>query len=79
MTNLEKINAAFIDTFRIAEDKLTPELSILTLENWDSLAQMNLIAALEEAFDIMMEPDDIIELSSYAKAKRILEKYGITF
>ena len=79
MTNLEKFNTVFMDTFRINEDKLTAELSILTLENWDSLAQMNLITALEDAFNIMMEPDDIIELSSYEGAKSILEKYDIIF
>lgn len=79
MTNLEKFNTVFMDTFRITEDKLTAELSILTLENWDSLAQMNLITALEDAFNIMMEPDDIIELSSYEGAKNILEKYDIIF
>ena len=32
---------------------------------------MSLIAALEEAFDIMMDTDDIIDLSSYEKGKEI--------
>ena len=41
---------------------------------------MGLIAAIEEAFDIMMETEDIIDLSSYEKGKEILsEKYSIDF
>ena len=42
---------------------------------------MSLIAALEDAFDIMMDTDDIIDLSSYEKGKEILAKddYGVEF
>ena len=51
---------------------------MLTL--WDSVGHMSLIANLEEAFDIMMEMDDIIDLSSYEKGKEILsDNYGIAF
>ncbi len=44
---------------------------------WDSIGHMSLVAALEEAFDIMMDTDDIIDLSSYEKGKEILKKYDI--
>ena len=42
---------------------------------------MSLIAALEDAFDIMMDTDDIIDLNSYEKGKEILSKadYGVEF
>ena len=40
---------------------------------------MSLVAALEEAFDIMMDTDDIIDFSSYKKGKEILAKYSISF
>jgi acyl carrier protein len=38
---------------------------------------MSLISALEEAFDIMMDTDDIIDFSSYEKGKEILKKYDV--
>ena len=38
---------------------------------------MGLIAAIEEAFDIMMETDDIVDLSSFDKGKEILKKYDV--
>lgn len=43
---------------------------------WDSVAHMTLIAGLEEAFDCMMDMDDILELSSFDKGVKIMEKYG---
>ena len=80
MNNLEKYNSAFINTFGIAEDKLS-NLKYQDIEAWDSVGHMSLIAALEDAFDIMMDTDDIIDLSSYEKGKEILskEEYGVQF
>lgn len=80
MTNLEKYNEAFTTTFEITEDQLSG-LKYQDIEAWDSVGHMNLIAALEESFDIMMDTDDIIDLSSYEKGKEILAKddYGIEF
>ena len=40
---------------------------------------MQLIAALEEAFDIMFDTDDIIDLNSFDKGKELLKKYDIVF
>ena len=78
MTNLEKYNNAFVETFEITEDKLTG-LKYQDIPAWDSVGHMSLIAALEDAFDIMMDTDDIIDLSSYEKGKEILAKdeYGV--
>lgn len=79
MTNLEKYNKAFCDSFELDESKLT-DLKYQSVELWDSVGHMTLIANLEDAFDIMMETDDIIDLSSYEKGKEILSKnYGVEF
>lgn len=79
MTNLEKYNQAFCEAFEIAEDKLVG-LQYQQIELWDSVGHMTLVANLEDAFDIMMETDDIIDLSSYEKGQEILsEKYNIAF
>lgn len=79
MTNLEKYDKAFCDSFEITEDKLSG-LQYQQIELWDSVGHMTLVANLEDAFDIMMETDDIIDLSSYEKGKEILsDKYNIAF
>ena len=80
MSNLEKYNNAFMETVEITEDQLAG-LKYQDIEAWDSVGHMSLIAALEDAFDIMMDTDDIIDFSSYEKGKEILAKeaYGVEF
>lgn len=77
MTNLEKYNKVFCESLEITEDKLS-NLRYQQTELWDSVGHMTLVANLEEVFDIMLETDDIIDLSSYEKGKEIISKnYGI--
>lgn len=79
MTNLEKYNQAFIEALEVSEDQLAG-LEYQAIEAWDSVGHMGLIAAIEDAFDIMMDTDDIIDLSSYEKGKEILSaNYDIEF
>lgn len=64
----------------VAELKLNTEVDKDSLKynetaGWDSLAHMRIIASLEEAFDCIMETDDILDMSSFAKAVEIMSKY----
>lgn len=76
MNNLETYNNIFIRIFEVTQEQLAG-LEYQDIEAWDSVGHMGLIAALEDAFDIMMDTDDIIDLSSYEKGKDILKKYGV--
>lgn len=76
MSNLEKYNAAFVDSFGVTEDQL-PGLAYQSVAQWDSIGHMQLIAALEEAFDIMFDTEDIIDFSSYEKGKEYMAKYNV--
>lgn len=76
MTNLEKYNNAFIEAFGVTEEEL-PNLEYQHIEAWDSVGHMQLIAALEDAFDIMFDTDDIIDFSSYEKGKEYMKKYEV--
>ena len=79
MTNLEKYNNVFCENLNVTTDQLAG-LKYQGVELWDSVGHMTLVAALEDAFDIMMDTDDIIDLSSYEKGKEILKtKYDIEF
>lgn len=76
MTNLEKYNAVFCEALSVEEAQLEG-LKYQSVPGWDSVGHMSLVAAIEDAFDIMMEMDDIIDLSSYEKGKEILKKYKV--
>ena len=69
----------FVQSLGIPAEQVTDELQYNTIPQWDSVAHMTLIAALEDAFDIMLDTDDIIDMSSVAKAKEILARYEVTF
>ena len=76
MSTLDSYKAAFIESFDISEDDLG-DLTYQAIEAWDSVGHMQLVAALEDTFDIMFDTDDIIDLSSFEKGKEILKKYDI--
>lgn len=79
MTNLEKYEQVFCESLELPREQLAG-LEYQQVASWDSVGHMGLIAALEDAFDIMMDTDDIIDLSSFEKGKEILaENYGIEF
>ncbi|PWW07754.1 MULTISPECIES: acyl carrier protein [Mangrovibacter] len=76
MSNLAKYNSIFIETFEVTEEML-PGYKYQDTPAWDSVGHMTMIAALEDAFDIMMDTDDIIDFSSWEKGKEILQKYDV--
>ena len=77
MSNTEKLLEVFRQVFGIAtvSDKTTRD----DIPEWNSLQTINLILALEEAFDVQLTPEDAAALLSVGLAKDILAKQGITF
>lgn len=78
MTNLDKYTNVFTELFAKSADEVKG-LRYQDILEWDSVGHMTLIASLEDAFDIMMETDDIIDFESYEKGIEILKKYDVEF
>lgn len=76
MTNLEKLTKVFADTFGV-EENAVQNLQYQGIEQWDSVGHMTLVAAIEDELGIELDTDDIIDMSSFEKAKEIVEKYNI--
>lgn len=76
MTNLEKYTNVFVETLQITKEQCEG-LKYQAVPLWDSVGHMTLVANLEDAFDIMLETDDIVDLSSFEKGKEILAKYDV--
>ena len=73
----KQYDQAFITAFEISASALGPDLKYESIQEWDSIGHMGLIAELEDSFDISMEMDDIIDFSSYKKGIEILKNYDI--
>ena len=76
MNNLEKYVQAFVAALEVTPEE-APSLVYGESAAWDSVGHMTVVANLEDGFDIMMEMDDIVDLSSFEKGKEILRKYGV--
>ena len=71
----EKLREVFSQVLGMDASQVTDELQYAVAEGWDSVAHMSLIAAIEEAFDIMIDAEDVIDMSSFKKARDIVAKY----
>ena len=77
MTNLEIYNQIFVEVFSVEESQLGADFDSQNVDGWDSVRQLSLTASMEDAFDIMLDAEDIIDFNSYEKGKAILAKYEI--
>lgn len=66
----EKVLEILKDLFEL--DTVDETCSQKTCEKWDSMGQLNLVAELEEAFGVSIEPEEIGEMQSYNDIVRIL-------
>ena len=76
MTNKEKYVNCFVESLEV-EPSEVEDLEYQGVISWDSVGHMSLIAAIEDAFEITMDTDDIVDLSSYKKGIELLKKYQI--
>ena len=68
----------FSETLGIERARVVDGLEYNSIKEWDSVAHMALIAALEENYDIMLETEDVIDMSSVGRAREIRAKYSVT-
>ena len=79
MTNLEKYQNIFCETFNVDKTELNEGFTFANIAQWDSLAHLSLISELENAFDVMFETDDILHYGGYLNGIEILKRYGVDF
>lgn len=70
----EKLKKVFAGIFRIDVENISSETSVQNLEEWDSLAHMKLIFAVEEEFGVVFEEEEISELISFSALMEKLEE-----
>lgn len=79
MSNKVKLFESFAAALNIPVESVTEELAYQGLHEWDSISHMVLISQLEEDFGVSIATDDVIDMSSVAKAMEILGKQGVSF
>lgn len=77
MDNREKYDDIFCAVFGVEKAALGESFTFKDTANWDSVAHLNLISELEDAFDVMFETEDILHYGSYLNGLNILKAYGV--
>ena len=72
---MDKLNEVFASVFGVSQESLGPGFDRESVAEWDSVRQLSLANGIEDAFDIMLDPEDIIGCTSYEAAKAIVSKY----
>ncbi|MDG2026328.1 MAG: acyl carrier protein [Acidimicrobiales bacterium] len=76
---LDQLRAIFRTALELDRDAAVDDLEYRGIESWDSVAHMVLVSEIEDTFDIMLETDDVIDMSSFAKTQEILARYEVSF
>ena len=77
MSSVPKYSEILKTALNIDDNKMNKDIKYNEIEEWDSIGHMTLVGALEEAYKITFETDDIIDFSSYKRGIEILKKYSI--
>ena len=73
----DKLITLFSSILNIEAGALNENSSPDTVEQWDSLAAMHLVAAIEEEFDVRLSTKEIMKMSSIALVREVLKEKGI--
>lgn len=78
MTNLERYHKILKTNLGAEEADFNDEvMRYNNYKKWESVRHMDIIADLEEAFDISFGVLDITSFDTYSKGIQILEKLGV--
>jgi acyl carrier protein len=66
------------DILEISPEQVTPDLSVDTVESWDSFRHLQAILAIEGEYGVQFDPQRIPELTSVSLLQSELEKKGAT-
>lgn len=78
MANLEDYKNCFVEGLELDIESVETA-SMETVAKWDSIGQMSLIALIEDAFSIELEPEEVMGFNTYSAGIEILKNHGIEF
>jgi acyl carrier protein len=73
MNDIERLDEAFRSALALAADEDPSGAAFGVTASWDSVGHIQLIAAIEVAFGITLEADEVFDMSDYAAVRRVLE------
>jgi len=73
----EKLQVSFREGLALPPTFDVTRAESSTLRQWDSVAHLQLVVAIEDGFGIRLNPADVVDLRSYDAAIAILRRHGV--
>ena len=73
----DRLMAVFAEVLGLPPERVSDSTSPETTSEWDSLAAMNLVAALEETFGVELTTTEIMRMRSIGVARAVLRAKGV--
>lgn len=71
---IERVNGVAADVFGVPASSLSAESSPETIDGWDSVQHLNLVLALEAAFGVQIDPEDIESIKTLGAAAEVVAR-----
>ena len=73
-----KVQSLMSEVLQMPASEITDDLTMKSVDAWDSLKHMELIVALEQSFEVQLSFDEIVAMQSVSAIKRVLRERGVT-
>ena len=77
MSSLKTVSSVFSEVLGIPAESITDETSPENTPTWDSLQAMNLVVALEGAFNVRLSTKEIVSMRTVGIVRKVLRAKGI--
>lgn len=74
---MNRLLQVFAEELNVSIEILDLSSSPDTIEQWDSLAAMRLVAAIEEEFSVQLSTSDILKMTTIENAGNTLREKGV--
>ena len=75
----KKLAQTLADVFELSPTEINEGITRESIANWDSLRQMDLVVSLERDFNISLQMEDIVKMTSVASIIQVLLAKGVNF
>ena len=72
-----RVAKVFSEVLGISPDTITDETSPDNTPQWDSMAAMTLVVAIEDEFDVRLSTAEIVSMRNVAIVRKVLKTKGV--
>ncbi len=77
MNTTEQLHDIIAGALSVSVSQIDDQLSYQGIPEWDSMSHVSLISELESSYQISIEMEDALEMSSVSKVREVLTRYGV--